>query len=448
MELLKKTKDYIKEYQLIEPGELVLVAVSAGRDSMTLAHLLLRLQKELDFNLAIANFNHHLRPEADEEGEFVAEFARINGVPVFLGGADIAQLSVGGNLQEIARRERYTYLRSLAAKIGAQKIAVAHHADDQAETVLLHLLRGSGLSGLAAMSPIKNNIIRPLLFASRRDICAYIAENKLEYREDSSNACTKYLRNKIRLELIPLLRDYNPNITEALIATADICRQDDQVLEDLAENALAEAWINDDNALERTAFNELPVALQRRVIRKAYTLIMGESRELNFDQVEAILRLKEEQCTVLPGGLKAYRRGNIYFAADKPPLPQYLESYPLQIDGQWHAIDNWGWEYQAQVIGDTLPVIGMFSFILPLEIANKAIWRTRREGDFVASSGKSGKYKIKDMFIDNRVPVYQRSSWPILVADEELLWVCGLWQKDLEHTDTSILIKVKKYDKI
>ena len=133
---------------------------------------------------------------------------------------------------------------------------------------------------------------------------------------------------------------------------------------------MAEAWINEDNALERTAFNELPVALQRRVIRKAYTLIMGESRELNFDQVEAILRLKEEQCTVLPGGLKAYRRGNIYFAADKPPLPQYLESYPLQIDGQWHAIDNWGWEYQAQVIGDTLPVIGMFSFILPLEIAN------------------------------------------------------------------------------
>ena len=278
MELLKKTKDYIKEYQLIEPGELVLVAVSAGRDSMTLAHLLLRLQKELDFNLAIANFNHHLRPEADEEGEFVAEFARINGVPVFLGGADIAQLSVGGNLQEIARRERYTYLRSLAAKIGAQKIAVAHHADDQAETVLLHLLRGSGLSGLAAMSPIKNNIIRPLLFASRRDICAYIAENKLEYREDSSNACTKYLRNKIRLELIPLLRDYNPNITEALIATADICRQDDQVLEDLAENALAEAWINDDNALERTAFNELPVALQRRVIRKAYTCLLYTSR--------------------------------------------------------------------------------------------------------------------------------------------------------------------------
>ena len=145
-----------QEYQLIEPGELVLVAVSAGRDSMTLAHLLLRLQKELDFNLAIANFNHHLRPEADEEGEFVAEFARINGVPIFLGGADIAQLSVGGNLQEIARRERYTYLRSLAAKIGAQKIAVAHHADDQAETVLLHLLRGSGLSGLAAKMCIRD----------------------------------------------------------------------------------------------------------------------------------------------------------------------------------------------------------------------------------------------------------------------------------------------------
>lgn len=448
MELLKKTKAYIKEYRLIEPGELVLVAVSAGRDSMTLAHLLLKLQKELGFSIAIANFNHHLRPEADEEGQFVAEFARLNGVPAFLGGADIAQLSIGGNLQEVARRERYAYLRSLAAKIGASKIAVAHHADDQAETVLLHLLRGSGLSGLAAMSPSKNNIIRPLLFASRKDICAYIAENKLEYREDATNASTKYLRNKIRLELIPLLKDYNPNIAEALIATADICREDDQVLEDLAENALAETWLNDDNALDITAFVELPIALQRRVIRKAYTLIMGESRELNFEQVEAVLRLKEEQCAVLPGGLKAYRRGNIYFAADKPPLPQYWESYPLLVDGQWHALADWGWEYQAQTIDGAIPAVGLCSFILPAELAGHAVWRTRREGDFVASTGKSGKYKVKDMFIDNRIPVYQRSSWPLLIANKELLWVCGLWQKDLEHTGTSILIKVKKYDRI
>ena len=313
---------------------------------------------------------------------------------------------------------------------------------------MLHLLRGSGLSGLAAMSPSKNNIIRPLLFASRKDICAYIAENKLEYREDATNASTKYLRNKIRLELIPLLKDYNPNIAEALIATADICREDDQVLEDLSENALAETWLNDDNALDITAFAELPTALQRRVVRKAYTLIMDESRELNFEQVEAVLRLKEEQCVVLPGGLKAYRRGNIYFAADKPPLPQYWESYPLLVDGQWHALADWGWEYQAQTIDDAIPAVGLCSFILPAELAGHAVWRTRREGDFVASTGKSGKYKVKDMFIDNRIPVYQRSSWPLLIANKELLWVCSLWQKDLDHTGTSILIKVKKYDRI
>lgn len=448
MELLKRTKNYLKEHRLIEPGDLVLVAVSAGRDSMTLAHLLLQLRRELGFELAIANFNHHLRDEADEEAQFVAEFARIHGVPSCLGGADIASLAAGANIQETARRERYAFLRTVAAKLGAQKIAVAHHADDQAETVLLHLLRGSGLSGLAGMSPSNNKIIRPLLFAAREDICDYVAENKIEYREDSSNASTKYLRNKIRLELIPLLRDYNPNIRESLIATADICRADDQVLEDLAENALAEIWINDSNALSSREFAELPVALQRRVIRKAYTLIMGETRELNFDQVDAVLRLKEEQCAVLPGGLKAYRRGDIYFAADKPPLPQYQENYPLQVDGQWHELDSWGWSYQAQAVREAVPAAGSLSYLLPQSLAEQVCWRTRRMGDAVSSSGRSGKYKLKEMFIDNRIPVYQRGSWPLLASASELLWVCGLWKKDLPHTDSSVLIKIKKYDKI
>lgn len=448
MELLKRTKNYLKEHRLIEPGDLVLVAVSAGRDSMTLAHLLLQLRRELGFELAIANFNHHLRDEADEEAQFVAEFARIHGVPSCLGGADIASLAVGANIQETARRERYAFLRTVAAKLGAQKIAVAHHADDQAETVLLHLLRGSGLAGLAAMAPMENNIIRPLLFAFRTDICAYMAENKIDYREDSSNASTKYLRNKIRLELMPTLREYNPNIVEALIATADICREDDEVLEDLAENALAEIWLNDDQALDMLNFEQLPLALQRRVARKAYTLIKGQSKELNFEQVESLLHLKEERCVDLPGGLKAYRRGNIYFAADKPPLPQYNDSLSLIVDGKWHALANWGWEYQALMVEDCLPAQSTLSMLLPAKDVNKLHWRTRREGDFVASSGKSGKRKLKDIFIENHIPVYQRNSWPLLMLDNELVWLCGLWKKDIAIKQPAILIKVKKYDKI
>jgi tRNA(Ile)-lysidine synthase len=326
-------------------------------------------------------------------------------------------------------------------------IATAHHADDQAETLLIHLLRGSGLAGLAAMSPIENNLIRPLLFAMRADIAAYVNEHSLEYREDASNADTKYLRNKIRLGLLPHLKEYNPHIVETLNATTKICRDEDALLDDMAENALAEIWLNDLNALDKHGFDELPLSLQRRAARKAYTMIMGYNRELNFEQVEALINLKDEQVVDLPGGLKAYLRGNIYFSQTLPPLPEYQETFTVIADGAWHKLADWGWEYQATAEEPSAPGNGRFSIILPAAFAQNLTWRTRRTGDSVVSGGKKGKNKLKDIFIENHIPIHKRNSWPLLLGDEEIIWVCGLWQKDLGY-DRRLLIKVRICDKI
>lgn len=448
MNLVKRTKEYIVQEGLIKSGDIVLLAVSGGMDSMALAHILLALKGELDFELAIANFNHQLRDESAEEAEFVERFALDNDLPFFLGTADIKVLAAGGNIQETARRERYAFLRSLAARLPADKIAVAHHSDDQAETVLLHLLRGSGLSGLGGMSPQNGTIIRPLLFTNRKQIEEFVLNQEIEYREDSSNASVKYLRNKIRLELLPYLQEYNPHIAETLNATADICREEDFLLDDLAANALAELWLTEDNTLEKEGFDALPLALQRRVLRKAYTMVMGEKRELTFEQVDAILRLKDEQSTALPGGMVAYLRGNICFAADKPALPEYSESYPLLLDSAWHPIGELPWEYKACEAAVQQSDKDAFSFFAARDFLSKLCWRTRREGDAVMSLGKNGKTKLKEIFIDNHIPIYERNTWPLLVAEDEIIWLAGLWRGQETTEQSRILIKVRSYDKI
>ena len=448
MDLIKNTKAYIQEHDLIRPGDIVLAAVSGGMDSIALAYILISLRQELKFNLAIANFNHQLRPEAEEEARFVADFAKENQITYFLGGADIASLANKGNLQEIARQQRYAYLRKVASKLQADSIAVAHHSNDQAETVLMHILRGSGLSGIAAMSPGKNDLIRPLLFASRADIAEFVALHNLPYREDASNASTKYLRNKIRHQLMPTLEEYNPNIQDTLTSTADICRAEDELLDDLAENSLAELWLNETSALEKQGFDQLPRALQRRVVRKAYTMIMGEKKELNFAQVEAVLRLRDEQSTELPGGMKAYLRQDICFAKVKPPLPDDELSYQLIADGSWQRISDWGWEYQVVKESSMHEAVGMQRMLIPQEMLAHLYWRTRRDGDAVVSTGKRGKRKLKEIFIDNRIPAFQRKKWPLLIYDESIIWIGGLWKKDIEASDKHILIKIRRYDKI
>lgn len=447
MTILRRVKNYMQEQRLISPGAIVLAAVSGGVDSMVMADLLLQLRQELCFELAIANFNHGLRPEAAEEAALVRDWAARNGVACFCGGADIAQLAQGKNTQDVARRERYAFLRSTAYKLGQALIATAHHRDDQAETVLMRLLRGSGPAGLAAMSPAENGVIRPLLCLTRAEIADYAVRQGIDYRDDASNFSTKYLRNRIRLELLPLLREYNPQIVDTLCSTADICREEDILMDDLAENALAELWNAEDLCLDGTGFDRLPLSLQRRVLRKAFCLLAGDMPELSFDQSAAVLALREEQSAALPHGMKAYRRGDIFFADEMPPLDVIEEMIPLTADGEWHQMAAMGHAYVA-CLGEAQPLCPPDMCCVPVELADSLVWRTRREGDRVPSNGQSGCRKLKDIFIDAKIPPHRRNRWPLLAAGEDILWVTGLWRREYARAGKSILIKIRDYDNI
>jgi len=447
MDLICAVKAYIKKEDLIRPGQRLLAAVSGGVDSMCLAHILLALQEELHIQLAVAHFDHQLRPESAEEGRFVAAFAKANNIPFYSGGADI--LALGGNIEDTARRERYAFLRTTAAAIGAHSIVLAHHGDDQAETVLLHLLRGCGTAGLSGMSPAENDIIRPLLFARRRDIEEYAAAFGVEYREDSSNKDVRYLRNRIRHQLLPLLETYNPRIVKALNSTAEICRHEDILLEEMAANALAEGWLEEKGALDNDYFQALPLALRRRAARKACTLVGGEEKQPDFEQTEAVVELADGSCTSLPGELMAYRRGDIYFGRSIPPLPEHTEEAQILADGQWHELADWGWEYRAvPALGTALPE-DMLSCVVSANDLPLLRFRTRRQGDKLISRGKKGEKKLKDLFINKRIPVYKRVCWPILSREKDILWVPGLWRDDrMTDRDKPLLIKLRVCGKI
>lgn len=456
MDLLKTVANFIRREKLAPPDATLVAAISGGVDSMVMGEVLYRLKRELRIRLVVASFDHGLRPDSGSDLNFVRDWAEAHELPFFGGSKDIAALSQGKNVEDVGRRERYAFLRAVAARCGASSIATAHHRDDQAETVLLHLLRGSGVTGLAGIHPVRDDLVRPLLCVGRQEIMEFASAHNIEYREDPTNSSTHYLRNKIRLELLPYLCRYNPGISRELNDTAAICRDEDALLDELAEINLAQLWSVERSALDGPGFSLLSPALQRRVLRKAYQLLAGDLPELSYRQVEAIRGLKDEQSCDLPRGVRAWRRHDICFGATMPELPRNDTVWPLLIDGQWHELEGLDWSYHAQKVDQSALAAARKSvekerlcLLLPESLAPSAIWRTRRDGDYLERGSGLGCAKVKDIFIDNHIPGHARAGWPLLISGTgETLWLPGLRTAAFDMEANNVLIKVRFSDKI
>ena len=232
--VLTKVLQYIREHKLITPGDLVVAGISGGPDSMALLYILLQLRDRLNFKLAAAHLNHGLRPEAADEEKFVCDYCQNMQIPFYSRRLDVQEIAARGkkSLEEAGRDCRYQYFAELAAELGATRIATAHHRDDNAETVLLNLIRGSGIKGLRGIRPVNGIIIRPLLCVDKNEIESYLSENSIKYCIDLSNYSTDYLRNRIRHNLLPLLeQDYNPRIVDGLNQLADIAAAENDAME-------------------------------------------------------------------------------------------------------------------------------------------------------------------------------------------------------------------------
>ncbi|MBI5961297.1 MAG: tRNA lysidine(34) synthetase TilS, partial [Chloroflexi bacterium] len=437
---LDQMLESIQRHRLILPGETVIAAVSGGVDSLALLHGLIRLRERLEFNLYAATLDHGLRgDESAADAAYVQQIGAAWDIPVIAGRADVLALEQQGRLnrEEAARRARYTFLVQTAQQVGAAKIAVAHHQDDQAETVLMHLIRGSGSAGLGGMPlSLRLNesfclpratenpgewpvLIRPLLEVSRAEIEAYAAAQGITPRHDPSNQDIAYLRNYVRHQVIPLLRERNPQVSAGLARLAELLRDDADLIRRVTENALARVLIAEHPGvliLDAKGWQPLSLAEQRHVIRAAADRVLPENHEtITLAHVEGVLAAWEEGAMVKPigAGLRAGIMGGRLVIADKradiehalwgdlsPSLPRGTIS-PTWIAGERVSWTFGAWTFSAGPITpqDDLAALHTDPLVTALHVPAGARLnlRTRQPGDRFRPRGMGGQtQKLSD----------------------------------------------------
>ncbi len=434
--------------RMIVPGDHVLAAVSGGPDSVSLLHLLNEIKGECGFDLSIAHVNHLSRgKDSDEDADFVADLGEKLGLPAYIERVDVAKEKerLKTSFQEAARMLRYQALKSVLQRIGATRLAVGHTADDQAETILLNFLRGSGLKGLAGMPESRGAIIRPLMNCYRTEVTAYLDLRKLKYRVDSSNSSRKYVRNRIRHELIPVLEGFNQNIKAGLLETARIIRDDDECLAEQADRLFAELLVSEvkgkEVILDREKLRRQPLALQKRLLRHAILSIRGNLRRISTHHISKVIDLFESCegrrqidlpdhliAVSSPKGveLRKNRKDARSIQLNTEAAPSSLE---LKIPGMTE-IEEFGLKFQAEVLADGQvpsqqgnPNQACFDFD---KIGSGIKARFFKPGDRFVPLGMRGRKKLKSFFIDEKIPRESRRTIPILTTmNDDIIWVYG-----------------------
>lgn len=474
--VVDKVRSTIQRYQLLNPGETVLVGVSGGADSVCLLHVLCLLSQSLDLTVVAAHLNHLIRgQEAERDQQMVVELGQRLGVPVQVGRVDVPSLraQAGLSLEAAARQARYHFLEATATKVGATRIAVAHHANDQAETVLMHLIRGGGAEGLRGMRPGRGRIIRPLLTVTRAEIVQYCQEQGLGFVEDSTNFDVSYLRNRIRWQLIPLLaQNFNPGIVEALNRTAAILAAEDEWMQGQAEATLLELG---EPPLDRQRLALLPEALERRVIRHLYSCQHSQERgypaSLDFEHVEMVRQLirEPESGTIkLPGKMQARTAGcQLYVEAEKEgpqveatPLPPKIFHF-LGLKGRTNvpelgimvAVDI----FQRQVpapVEEAIRSAPPERAHVDLDLLEPPLWvRTWEPGDWMCPLGMGGRRKkVQDLFVDAKIPSDKRAQVPIIASAQGIIWAGGVRLDDrwkvTPQTRRVLQLELLQYDNL
>jgi tRNA(Ile)-lysidine synthase len=450
-----KVRAFIQRHKLLASGDRVLVAVSGGPDSVTLLHLLYELRRELKLGLEVAHLQHGIRgPEAQEDARFVAELAAKLELPFHLKEVNLLEIKSAagkGNIEALAREERYRFFTAVARERKLGKIATAHTQDDQAETVLMWLLRGSGLKGLGGMSPanrlIGTNIepdsrpvvIRPLLDVSKAEIEEYLNEKQMSFRLDRTNQDPGFLRNWIRLKLIPRLKEkIDGNLPTRLAQQARLIREEDELLDELAKAALGEA--RNAEGMDRGSLLKHREAMQRRLLRLWIEETRGHLRGLDFQHVEALLDLikagPSQSSLPIPGGWELIREyETLRLEKRSRSLKQQCACYSYELRvGENLYIREAGLRIVSREVlppfpsppGDRMDV-----FFDSAGFADKLTMRNFRPGDRFQPLGMRGHKKVKDFFIEKKIPLSVRASLPLLVLGDEVIWIPGYGRSEV-----------------
>ena len=444
--LLHRVVKTIRSRALFGRGQHVLIAVSGGPDSIALLSLLHRLRLPWRLTLTAAHFNYGLRgDESDADQAFVETLCRELDIPFRTMRLDVRRRVRGLSLQAAARDLRYRAMNEIAQRCGADRIAVGHTADDQAETVLLWMLRGAGLTGLSGMPAGRDGIIvRPLYETKRNDIFTYLSAEGILFRQDSSNNKPIYLRNRIRQELIPVLERLVPSAVDALCRLADLCRDDDRYLDEHV-HALSHPWIRPLSdggwTISESFLHKAPLAVQRRTVRELLRRVEPQRRSPRRDTVERVLRAISKQNgvseLVLPSGRVTVGKDSVRYV----PLKSSKRSVPRMPDRTVLAVPGgmtWAGtgqriqvqEVTRQQIGGMVPTKDCI-VIDADRISQPLVVRAWQPGDRFCPHGMEGhSKKLQDFFIDAKLSRGDRGRVPLVVAPEGIVWVIGYRQDE------------------
>jgi len=428
----------IQKYEMLQPGDRVVVGVSGGPDSIALLRILQVLSAEYRLSLLAAHLDHGLRPEGEKERLFVQKMASAQGVPLIGRKADVRSYSRerGLNLQEAAREVRYSFLREVAQTHDANKIALGHTADDQAESVLMRFLRGSGTRGLSGIPPVREGfIIRPLIEVWREDIETYLRNRKIPYLSDPSNESWQFLRSRIRHELLPHLQKYNPQIRQTLIQMAELFRAEERYWQTVVEEKfppLIRTHKKNSLTLDISLLARHPSPLRFRLIRLAVEKLLGNLRSIHFSHILSIDHLvmssQPNKTLSLPQGLmvrKAYHALTLTRAKEEALSFEYFIEGPgfFEFPEIGRALRI---EYREARTLDSLPKASNIALLNGETISFPLTLRSFRPGDRFQPLGMDGEKKVKDFFMDQKIPILQRKKIPLLFQGDQLLWVTGL----------------------
>jgi tRNA(Ile)-lysidine synthase len=435
--ILQDVKRTISRFGMIDPGDRVIVAVSGGPDSVCLLSLLHVLRAHLQIGLVVAHYDHGLRPDEDEgETQFVLRLADSMNLPFETEKAHGLNRDDAASNEEKAREARYSFLEKIMDKMQAQKIAVGHNLNDQAETVIMRLLRGSGPSGLAGIPPFRERkIIRPLIEVKREQILSYLKSKKLSYMLDSSNLETKYLRNEIRLNLMPLLLTYQPRFIEHMGQMADILRNESDYLEQQAEDWVkreAELRSNGDVVIPISPFISSPQPLRNRITRQLLKQVKKNLRRIDRGHILDIYEMaqgpKPQSTLTLPGGIgvkKTYDKLLFSSGLEEKAGPF---SYRLNGPGTTYireigrSISLNELENGGTLTREESPSISYFD---AEKLTFPLILRNFKPGDRFVPLGMKGHKKVKDFFVDLKIPTETRRVTPLLLSKDMPIWICG-----------------------
>jgi len=452
--MIEAVQEYCKEYGLINPGSRILVGLSGGADSVALLLVLKSLSNELGINIVAAHLNHGFRGlEAATDAEFAEALCQRLEIICEVGFVDVPKLIAerSGSPQAVAREARFEFLAKIAKRYNCDSVALGHHLDDLAETLLFNLVRGTGLDGLAAMAPAGSGlyglkIIRPLLGQRRTQIEQFLATLGQDYRIDSSNNHDDYSRNYLRLRVLPLLANLNPKVNESFARVSAMLSIDAAYI----DKAVNEVWpqvvtaTNEGTALKKECLCSLDAAVATRLVRKAWQ--QDENLELSYQHVMAILGLCGKQAgkkIELPGGAIALRTPTSIVLMRTP----VGKPYELKLTVPGRVVLPFGYNLSAEIIHNLseteLHQKDLFTAYLASD-ASSFVVRTRLPGDRYCPLGTAGSKKLKEAMSEAQIPAPLRSLWPIVVDGENIVWVPGMRVSELARVRTlEIAVKLQ-----